>query len=170
MKAWLRAQPHQPATIAELQALLDVFVDLYNTRRPHRSLPQRSTPAVAYAARPKATPGDRTGDTHCRVRHDRVDKTGRVTLRHHGQLHHIGLGYEHARTRVVLLIADLDVRVINAATGELLRHLTLDPTRDYQPLGRPPGPPPENADGPNPDRGSDRFRCPETSHGRAERI
>ena len=73
MKTWLRAQPDQPATIAELQALLDVFVDIYNTHRPHRSLPSRSTPAVAYAARPKATPGDRTHDTHYRVRHDRVD-------------------------------------------------------------------------------------------------
>ena len=39
-----------------------------------------------------------------------------------------------------MLIADLDIRVIDAATGELLRHLTLDPTIDYQPLGRPPGP------------------------------
>jgi hypothetical protein len=29
---------------------------------------------------------------------------------------------------------------INAATGELLRELTLDPTRDYQPTGQPPGP------------------------------
>ena len=41
-----------------------------------------------------------------------------------------------------MLIQDLHIRVINAATGELLRHLTLDPTRDYQPTGRPPGPPP----------------------------
>ena len=31
MKKWLRAQPRQPATITDLQALLDVFVDLYNT-------------------------------------------------------------------------------------------------------------------------------------------
>ena len=41
-----------------------------------------------------------------------------------------------------MLIRDLDIRVINAATGELLRELTLDPSRDYQPTGRPPGPPP----------------------------
>ena len=40
------------------------FVDIYNQQRPHRSLPHRATPAVAYAARPKATPGDRTTDTH----------------------------------------------------------------------------------------------------------
>ncbi len=41
-----------------------------------------------------------------------------------------------------MLIAGLRIRIINAATGELLRELTLDPSRDYQPTGRPPGPPP----------------------------
>jgi hypothetical protein len=30
--------------------------------------------------------------------------------------------------------------VIDEATGELLRDLILDPTRDYQPRGLPPGP------------------------------
>ncbi len=33
------------------------------------------------------------------------------------------------------------VTVINADTGEIIRDLVLDPTRDSQPLGRPPGPP-----------------------------
>jgi hypothetical protein len=41
---------------------------------------------------------------------------------------------------VLLLAQDLHVRIIDAATGELLRELTIDPTRDYQPTGRPPGP------------------------------
>jgi transposase InsO family protein len=49
---------HQPVTIAELQTLLDCFVEDYNHRRPHRSLPHRATPALAYTARPKAIPGD----------------------------------------------------------------------------------------------------------------
>jgi transposase InsO family protein len=142
LKNWLRAQPNQPATIAELQALLDTFVDIYNNQRPHRSLPGRATPATAYQLRPKARPGDRTDDTHWRVRQDRLDKTGRVTLRHDGRLHHIGLGLEHAKTRVVMLIADLHIRVVDASTGELLRDLILDPGRDYQPLGRKPGPQP----------------------------
>jgi transposase InsO family protein len=149
MKTWLRAQP-QPATIAELQGLLDVFVDIYNTRRPHRSLPGRSTPAVAYTARPKAAPGDRSDDTHYRVRHDRVDTGGNVTLRVNGDLHHIGIGRHHARTRIILLIADLDVRVIDAATGELYRHLTLNPQRRYHGTGRPPGPPPQKRKQPDP--------------------
>src|SRR3954453_7507800 len=50
MKKWLRAQPVQPGTITELQALIDVFLDAYNQHRPHRSLPQRATPATAYTA------------------------------------------------------------------------------------------------------------------------
>ena len=142
LKKWLRAQPVQPATPGELQALLDAFTSVYNTRRPHRSLPHRATPATAYAARPKATPGDRTADTHDRVRADRVDADGKLTLRVGGRLHHIGIGRTHARTRVLMLVQDLHVRVINAATGELLRELIIDPARDYQPTGKPRRPTP----------------------------
>jgi transposase InsO family protein len=142
LKNWLRAQPAQPADLAQLQALLDAFTTIYNHQRPHRSLPHRATPATAYTARPKATPGDRAGDTHDRVRTDRVDANGKLTLRVNGKLHHIGIGAACARTPVLMLIQDLRIRVINAATGELLRELTLDPARDYQPTGRPPGPPP----------------------------
>jgi transposase InsO family protein len=138
LKKWLARQP-RAATIAELQAQLDVFVAEYNHGRPHRALPNRATPATTYQARPKATPGERL-DTHDRVRTDRIDKTGCVTLRHAGRLHHIGIGRTHAHTRVLILVQDLDIRIINAATGELLRQLTLDPTRDYQPRGVPAGP------------------------------
>lgn len=137
LKKWLRAQPCQPATIAQLQTLIDTFRDQYNHHRPHRSLPHRATPAAAYAARPKARPGDRTSDTHDRVRADRVSKTGNLTLRHNGRLHHIGIGRTHAGTYVRLLIQDLDITVIEATTGEILRQLVLDPTRDYQPTGHP---------------------------------
>ena len=133
-KKWLRARPNQPVTIDELQALLDTFVDEYNHRRPHRSLPHRATPATLFDTMPKALPGNsRNADTHDRIRHDRIDKTGAVTLRVNGKLHHIGIGRTHARTHIILLICDLDVRVVNAITGELLRELTIDPERDYQP-------------------------------------
>ena len=40
-------------------------------------------------------------------------------------------------TRVLILIQDLNIRIINATTGELLRELTLDPTTDYQPTSAP---------------------------------
>ena len=48
-------------------------------------------------------------------------------------MHHIGIGRTHARTHVILLVQDLNVRIVNAITGELLRELTIDPSRDYQP-------------------------------------
>ena len=61
-------------------------------------------------------------------------------MRVNGRLHHIGVGRIHYRTRVLILVQDLNIRIINAATGELLRNLTPDPTRDYQPTGAPKGP------------------------------
>jgi transposase InsO family protein len=141
MKKWLRAQPVQPGTIAELQALLDLFAEEYNHRRPHRSLPHRATPATLYETMPKAVPGPtRDPDTHDRIRHDTVDKAGSVTLRHNSRMHHIGIGRTHAGTCVILLVQDLQIRIVNAATGELLRELVLDPNRDYQPTGAPKGP------------------------------
>jgi transposase InsO family protein len=134
MKKWLRTQPHQPATLAELQALLDRFVAAYNQHRPHRSLPHRATPAALFDTMPKAVPApSRDTQTHDRVRHDRVDKSGTITLRVDGQLRHIGIGRTHTATHVILLIQDLDVRVVNAITGELLRELTIDTSKDYQP-------------------------------------
>jgi transposase InsO family protein len=142
LKKWLRSQPNQPHTLADLQALLDTFIVLYNQQRPHRSLPHQATPATGYTSLPKATPSsDRSRDTHDRTRHDKIDKAGSVTLRVAGRLRHIGIGRTYARTDVILLVQDLHVTVINAATGEILRDLIIDPRRDYQPTGRPPDPP-----------------------------
>lgn len=141
-KKWLAAQP--PArTIAGLQRQLTRFRRCYNEVRPHRALDRR-TPWEAYTARPKATATGPYIDPHCRVRHDRVDQAGAVTLRHNSRLHHIGVGRVHAGTRVTLLIHDLDIRVIDRHTGEILRELILDPSRDFQPRGVPPGPPKKN--------------------------
>jgi hypothetical protein len=136
LKKWLAAQ-HPAATLAGLQTQLNWFTAYYNTRRPHRALPHRGTPAVAYAARPKAAPGDRTADTHDRIRTDTIGTNGTVTLRHAGRLYHIGIGRTHAGTHIILLVQDLHIRIIDAATGELLRDLTLDPSRNYQPAGTP---------------------------------
>jgi transposase InsO family protein len=134
LKKWLARQP-PAATLAELQAQLDWFTGYYNTIRPHRALGRR-TPATAFAARPKAGPAGLTPAAHYRIRHDRVDDTGVITIRHNSRLHHIGLGRAHARTHVLALIAGLDIRVIHRDTGELLRALTLNPARDYQPQAR----------------------------------
>lgn len=122
-------------TLAQLQGQLDAFAHYYNTTRPHRALSGR-TPLQAYSARIKARPATAADpDTHFRVRHDKVDAAGTVTLRHDSRLHHIGLGRAHKGRRVKLLIADRDIRVLDLHTGELIRRLTLDPSRDYQPIG-----------------------------------
>ena len=140
MKKWLATQTRQPASLTELQDLLGQFTATYNQQRPHRSLPGRQTPAAACAARPKAVPGTRGSDTHDRVRTDKIWAVGTVTIRHAGKLHHIGVGRQHAGTEVLILTQDLHIRIIAKTTGELLRELTLDPSRDYQPTGKPPGP------------------------------
>jgi hypothetical protein len=104
---------------------------------PAQSLPGPATPATAYAARPKAAPGDRSAGTHDRLRTGKIGSTGTVTLRHGGRLDHLGAGRTHARTHTLLLIQVLYVKVIAAATGELLRELTPGPSRNYQPTGKP---------------------------------
>ena len=78
----------------------------------------------------------RLADGHYRIRRDRIDPSGVITLRHNSKLHHIGLGRCLGGTRVLVLAHDLHVRVLNE-DGELIRELTLDATRDYQRQAKP---------------------------------
>ena len=132
LKKFLTKQP--PAeTIAELQAQVDRFVAYYNEVRPHRAK-GRKTPKSAFDSRAKARPITRqdTFTPELRVRHDKVDRHGVVTIRYKSKLHHIGMGRALADTRIVLLVAGRKVRVIDR-DGQLLRDFELDPSRDYQP-------------------------------------
>jgi len=54
-----------------------------------------------------------------------------ITLRYDSRLHHIGR--RPAGQRVLILAHDLNVRVLTEH-GELVRQLTIDPTRDCQPI------------------------------------
>jgi hypothetical protein len=67
-----------------------------------------------------------------RIRHDRIDSNGKLTLRHNSRRHHIGMGRRYAGTNVLILARDLHIRIVTT-DGELLRELYLDPTKDYQP-------------------------------------
>ncbi|QNN48959.1 IS481 family transposase [Phycicoccus endophyticus] len=132
LKTWLTRQGPPPETITDLQALLNRFRVEYNHHRPHRSL-HRRTPAAAYTARPKTGPPSEPADrTHTRVRHDKVNN-GKITLRHAGTLYSIGLGRHLNGRAVTALVHGLDITVIDITTGELIRQLTLDTTRRYQP-------------------------------------
>ncbi len=61
----------------------------------------------------------------------RIDRTGQVTLRYAGKLHHIGIGNAYAGWRVAMLIDDRNIEIV-ALGGSPLRRLILDPTKDYQ--------------------------------------
>ena len=130
LKKWLATKP-AAATLAELQAQIDRFVHIYNEERPHTA--RGCPPMQAWRALDKATI-EIDGQpllAHTRVRRDRVDKTGCFTLRHRSKLHHVAVGRAHKGKRVLVLVADLDIRVI-AEDGVMLRHLELDPSVDYQ--------------------------------------
>ena len=134
LKKFLRKQP-PAATIAELQAQVDRFVTYYNNVRPHRAK-GRKPPRVAFESRDRARPIKReaTFSRELRVRHDRVDAHGVVTIRYKSKLHHIGMGRALKGTRIVLLVSGRQVRIIDR-DGRLLRNFVLDPNQDYQPQG-----------------------------------
>jgi transposase InsO family protein len=130
LQRWLRARP--PArNLAELQRQLDEFREHYNEQRPHRAL-GRSTPAHAYRATPKAAPAS-NGHTpgHYRLRYDRLDPKGKMTLRRAGRMHHLHSGVEHARKRVLAFADDHHITVAELATGEVLSTHLIDPNKTY---------------------------------------
>jgi transposase InsO family protein len=130
LQRWLNARP--PAqSIAQLQRQLDEFRDHYNEQRPHRAL-NRRTPGHAYHATPKAAPASNGhAPGHYRLRYDRLDPKGRMTLRRAGRMHHLGIGTEHARKRVLAFADDTQVTVADLTTGELLSTHLIDPTKSY---------------------------------------
>jgi transposase InsO family protein len=130
VKKYLDAQD-DIETKKQLQRALDRFVAYYNDERPHRGIGRR-TPRSVYDAREKAQPtGSLVRTDGRRLRLDKVDSAGTVTLRHRGKLHHIGIGRPYAGWRVALLVDGLDVEIV-ALDGSPLRRLVLDPTVNYQ--------------------------------------
>jgi transposase InsO family protein len=129
LKRWLTARP-RPSTLTELQSLLDTFSAIYNTQRAHRAHPGRTTPQHAYQARPKAHPTSQPS-AHFRIRHDTVDKFGKLTLRHGSRLHHLGVGITHAHTPVLILVTTQTVTVISKTDHHILSSHHIDPATNY---------------------------------------
>jgi transposase InsO family protein len=133
LKKWLCAN-NSFDSLDALQRGVEFFAGYYNEIRPHQA--HGRPPLAVYKERDKASPsieGQVVSPT-TKVRRDRVDTNGTVTLRHRSKLHHIGVGRAHKNERVLMLVADLDIRVLDTE-GTVLRHLTLDPSKDYQPIG-----------------------------------
>jgi transposase InsO family protein len=130
LQRWLRARPTASST-AQLQRQLDQFREHYNEQRPHRAL-HRRTPGDAYRATPKAAPATNGhAQRHYRLRYDRLDTKGKMSLRRAGRMHHLGVGTTHARKRVLALADDHQITVIELETGEVLSTHLIEPDRAY---------------------------------------
>jgi transposase InsO family protein len=138
LKKWLAQQP--PAeTLPELQDQLDRFRETYNHHRPHRELDRR-TPAAAYAALPKAETTGQHRPGPYRLRYDRLDTLGKMTIRRAGRMHHLGVGTDHAHKRVLAIADETTVTVIELETAQILSTHDIDPAKTYwRNTQRPPG-------------------------------
>ena len=147
LQRWLAARP-AARSLSELQQQLDAFREHYNEQRPHRAL-GRNTPGDTYRATPKAIPASAPPHGHYRLRYDRLDRKGKMSIRRAGRMHHLGVGTTHARKHVLALADTHQITVIELHTGELLSTHQIDPSKTYwRNQQREPGrwPSPQNRD------------------------
>jgi len=137
LKTWLSKQSKQPATLAELQTLLDTFVEFYNTRRPHRALNGRP-PAAVWGAQPCALPSSTPITETLNIRRQlKVTTHGNIRVAHRNGIWTINVGVEYAGLTLDLIINTIDCIIFHDKT--LVRTLRIDPTKSHQPSGRPTG-------------------------------
>ena len=131
LKKWLRRQP-LAADLTDLQAQLDAFVTYYNFKRPHRGIGRR-TPSERWAETPPAINLGIALPSPALITHNVVSHNGVLTLGHY----RIGVG-SRWRGRTARIHHD-NTHVAVFIDHQLIRALTLDPTRSYQPSGLPRG-------------------------------
>jgi transposase InsO family protein len=128
-KRWLAQQP-TPVTTADLQHLADRFDHLYNNERPHTAL-AGATPNEAWAGRERCPAPTAPVDPTTRIREATVTSNGVVFVNHrYGVL----VGREWSGAPVTTIVTGDHVQILYKR--QLVRELTIDPTRRYQPLGR----------------------------------
>lgn len=132
LKKWLRAREATHGlygTLAALNRDLAIFAEHYNTRRPHRAL-NGKTPAAVFAATVKARPAERPLPATTQLYRTHASTGGTV----HVGPYDVFIG---GRFKELAVTAIRDGNFIAIFAGDtLLRTLTADPTRRYQPLGR----------------------------------
>lgn len=138
LKKWLSSRP-RARSISELQDQLDTFRHVYNYQRPHRSLGRRY-PAVVHATGPHSGPADRPLASRTRIHHVTV-LGGRVEVNSDWAIA-VGNLWEGQAATVIITGHHCHVLI----SGTLVRQLTLDPDRRYQPLHPRPGRPPVRND------------------------
>jgi len=132
---WLRRQPLADS-LHTLQAQLDRYRHLYNTTRPHQGIGMATPAARRETGRrplPAATDLAEPADTHLTVTEHTVTARGQIRLHGTG----IGLGSQWAGTRITTFRSGNHVLAFHR--DDLVRELTIDPTRSFQPTGQPRG-------------------------------
>jgi transposase InsO family protein len=122
LHTYLNRHP-QAATIAELQARVDVFDTYYNTEREHQALPPGTTPAEAWNATAKALPPEpptpeTRKPTPRRSAQRNVGRQGEVTVI--GM--HFYIGMSHAREQIHVLYDDETIMFFDARGTEIISH------------------------------------------------
>lgn len=132
LKKWLRRR-RLADSLEALQAQLDEFVDYYNNVRPHRGI-GRITPIERWQQRPPAINLGTAIEGPAR-RSDGTVNNGCADI--NGARCRIAVGRKHDGQPFSVYHDDTHAAVY--INGLLIRALTLDPTRIYQPSGRPRG-------------------------------
>jgi hypothetical protein len=126
LKKWLRAQTI-PATVDDLNALLDEFRGFYNQRRPHKEL-HGATPAEFFTATQKARPADQPLPEPVFVsRHTVGEKSGNVFV----PPYKVNVGRRWAGHECDSIRVGDHIAIFSGAA--LVREFIADPTRNYQP-------------------------------------
>lgn len=129
---WLRAQP--PATtMADLEAQIAVYDEIYNGQRAHQALGETTTPDQAYTALPKACAADQPLPDKPRATQVKVNTRGCVSVANHN----IQVGAEWQGVRLTAIRHGLHVALF--WRDQPIHSLALDPGRRYQPNHRPAG-------------------------------
>jgi transposase InsO family protein len=126
-KRWLDAQP-APKTITKLQALAEHFEHLYNTERPHSAL-AGATPEEIWTSRDRCPPPAAPDDPTTRITTIKVSGRGAVRAGDYD----IQIGREWEGATVTVIMTGDHVRILHRR--RLIRELTVDPARRYQPKG-----------------------------------
>lgn len=133
LQRWLTAQ-NPAANLDKLQSQLDAFEQIYNHKRPHRTVGRRP-PAKVWATTPKSGPAAQPLGAPTQILYGTVH-SGTISA---GFRYRISVGSAYNNQSAITVITGLDCHVF--INGRLTRHLTLDPTRRGQPLYNRPGRP-----------------------------
>ena len=117
-------------SLDELNSQLKEIIGYYNYKRPHRAL-NRTTPAEAYTALPKALPADIKPDHDYRLRTDKVGTNGKTTLRWGGKLRRLYIGRRWGGEPITMVCIDNRVSIKITTTGAQIAAYTLTEEKIY---------------------------------------